>query len=74
MATTDRRYPAITIYDAALCAVFGALASAGLTLAVHDSSWTQGATPCAHQITADARNIGAYPAGVVSATDDQCHP
>ncbi|MCP2627127.1 hypothetical protein NLB33_30225 [Mycolicibacterium smegmatis] len=71
---TNSRYRAITIYDAALCAVFGALVSAGVTLAVQDGSWTHGATACAQPITAEAHDAVVHPGGVIAVTDDLCHP
>ncbi|ULN29962.1 hypothetical protein KZ780_05055 [Mycolicibacterium smegmatis] len=74
MATTDRRYPAITLYDAALCAVFGALVSAALTLAVQDTSWTHGATACAQPITTGTHDTVVHPGGVIAVTNDSCHP
>ncbi|AKS36839.1 hypothetical protein [Mycolicibacterium goodii] len=72
MATTHRPSTAITVYDAALCAVFGALVSAAVMLAGQDGSWTQRATPCAQQI--DAYPAAAQPVGIVAVTTDPCHP
>lgn len=72
MANAHRRTTAISLYDAALCAVFGALASAAVLLAAQDAVWTQRATPCAQQI--DVHPATAQPVGVFAATTDPCHP
>jgi hypothetical protein len=64
MAHGNHRYVAITPRYAALCAVFGALAAAALTVAVQDGPLTTDAAQCGHHVAETSPHRAALPSGV----------